>query len=114
MLILFQLAFILFSLIAIAHVVRHWRDHLFQLGGTIAWVLFWVLADLSVLWPTTTTVVANAFGIGRGADFILYLAIAGIFAVLFRLYVKIERVQRDVTTVVRDRAIQDRAKKDTL
>ncbi len=101
----FQIIFVAFSLLAIANVWKRKKDAELGLKGAWFWILFWLLADMAVLWPESTTLIANRFGIGRGSDFILYIAIALIFFILFRLHVKIERMNRDITKVVRRDAL---------
>ena len=71
----------------------------------VFWILFWLAADVAVLWPNSTTVLANALGIGRGSDLVLYISLAALFYLLFRLHVKVESINRDVTKVVRDKAL---------
>ena len=105
MLILFQILFTLFVLYALGSVYR--RKRAGELGpiGFVFWFFFWVGAALFVWYPESTNVVARAFGIGRGTDFVLYVSLAVIFFVLFRLHVKLESLSRDVTKVVRDKAL---------
>lgn len=105
MITLFQILFLLFAMVAILGVIKKKRAG--QLGpkGAIFWGLFWCVAVVAVLWPNSTTVLANRFGIGRGTDFVLYVALATMFYILFKLHIKIESIGRDVTKVVRERAI---------
>ncbi len=105
--IIFQILFILFSLFAIGTVMKRKKEGLLSNLGTAFWSAFWLLADVVVLMPDSTTVFANKLGIGRGTDLITYIAIALIFFVLFRLHVKLHEIQRDVTTVVRKDALED-------
>ena len=49
---------------------------------------------------------ANRLGIGRGSDLVIYISIAVLFFLLFRVHIAIERVNREVTKVVRDRALK--------
>ena len=108
MLILFQILFILFSLVALWSIVDRGRNGGMGPKGIAFWILFWMAADIAVIWPSTTSVVANFFGIGRGSDFVVYVSLALIFFILFRLHIKIEGVNRDLTTVVRDKAIKEK------
>lgn len=101
MLILFQLLFSLFALFAITSVLGKRRSGLLSVGATIFWTLFWLLAVVFVWWPDSTVRLANFLGIGRGADLVLYVSLAVIFYVLFRLNVKLEMINRDITKVVR-------------
>lgn len=103
----FQIFFIAFSLLAIGNVWK--RKKIRELGpkGACFWILFWLGADAVVLWPGITTIIANLFGIGRGSDFILYISIAVMFFILFKLHVKIERMNREVTKIVRKNVLEN-------
>lgn len=103
---IFQILFILFSLFALLNVIKRKQEGLLSTLGAFFWTGFWILADIVVFVPDSTTVFANKLGIGRGADLITYVAFALIFFVLFRLHVKLHELQRDITKVVRDDALK--------
>lgn len=111
MLMLFQGVFVLFSLLAIANVLGLKKAGHLSVRGALFWVLFWLAADIAVIDPSTTTHLANLFGIGRGTDFVLYVSFAALFFLFFRLQIKLEKMNRDVTKVVRDRALSSVEKK---
>lgn len=111
MLFLFQLLFSLFALFAIGNVLKRRREGLLGPKGFVFWIFFWLIAAAAVLSPNSTTVLANYLGIGRGADLVLYVSLAVMFFILFRLHVKIESIGRDITTVVRGRALHKKKKK---
>lgn len=106
MLISFQILFSLFALFAIISVYSKKRSGLLSIGAVIFWTLFWLLAVVFVWLPNALTIVANTFGIGRGTDLVLYVALAVIFYILFRLNVKLELMNRDITKVVRDKTLK--------
>ena len=106
MIILFQLLFSVFALFAIISVLGKKRSGFLSLGGAIFWILFWFLAVVFVWWPDSTTILANKFGIGRGADLVLYVALAVIFFILFKISIKLESLNRDLTKVTRDKALR--------
>ena len=89
------------ALWAIRRVVRQrsaWRTH-----GS--WVVLWLAAVAAFIWPDGTAELANAVGIGRGADLILYLAIlSGIWA-FARLGARQRLTERNLTRLVRELAI---------
>ncbi len=101
MLILFQGLFTAFALFAIVSVLKKKKEGLLGPKGVFFWAIFWLLAIILVILPNSTVVVANYLGIGRGTDLILYISLAVIFFILFRLHVKIESIGRDITKVVR-------------
>ncbi len=111
MLLLFQIVFIVFSSVALFGVVKRYKEGLLGPKGLIFWFLFWVAVILVVIWPNSTSVIASFFGIGRGVDFITYSAIAILFFLLFRLHIKLESIGRDITKLIRDRALEDKEKK---
>ena len=107
MLIIFKILFILFAFSAIIAVIRKKREGALGLSSVLWWIVFWIAAAYAVLWPGTTQMLAGYFGIGRGTEFVLYVSIALIFYLLFRMNVKIESINRDVTKVVRKNALEE-------
>ncbi|OGH91344.1 MAG: hypothetical protein A2479_03140 [Candidatus Magasanikbacteria bacterium RIFOXYC2_FULL_39_8] len=105
MLSVFQVVFILFALFAIVSVVNKRRESSLGPKGMLFWILFWVGASIVVMWPESVQIIARRFGIGRGVDFVIYIALVIIFFILFRLHVKFEELKRDLTKVVRDKAL---------
>lgn len=106
----FQVLFVLFTLFALSVVVARYREQLLSTNGFIFWLLFWVIAALVVLWPNSTQWLAAYLGIGRGTDLVIYVSVALIFFVLFRLHIKLERMNRDITKVVRHDALTTEGK----
>lgn len=107
MLNIFQIIFILFSLGIFRIIFTKWKQGALTIRGLIFWLLFWIAADIVVLFPDFTLLLANYVGIGRGTDLVVYMSLAIMFYVIFRLHVKIESMGRDITKVVRDRALKD-------
>ena len=99
----------LFALALIKVVMKYYRGELSS-GTAISWIIFWLLAAAIVAQPDLTSTVAKLFGVGRGADVVVYLAFGSlVFLVLSRL-VKIEKLNREITTVVREKALKDNIK----
>lgn len=102
---LFQFFFVAFSFLVILLAFQKRKRGLLSPRAAAFWIIFWLVADVAALFPGLSTRVANRFGIGRGSDFVLYLSIAVMFFLLFRLHIKIEMIQRDITKVVRKDAL---------
>lgn len=75
------------------------------------WTFFWAIVAVLVIFPDAMQAVADLVGIGRGVDLFIYLALIAIFAALFFIVVRLERLERDVTKIVRHLAIK---KKDDI
>lgn len=67
----------------------------------------WTIAAVAVLRPDLTTVVANSFGIGRGADLVMYVVAIAFVAGFFFLYARYRRVEASLTALTRYLALRD-------
>lgn len=77
----------------------------------VVWSVLWLVV-LVVFWqPDTTTYIANFLGIGRGADLAVYVSIVAIFYILFRIYVRLSKIESEITKIVRKDAIKNADKK---
>ncbi|MFA6307575.1 MAG: DUF2304 family protein [Patescibacteria group bacterium] len=73
----------------------------------LIWVLLWLMV-LIVFWlPDTTSYLAAVLGIGRGADLVVYVSILVIFYMIFKIFVRLNKIEDEITTVVRDNAIKN-------
>ncbi|MFH1286165.1 MAG: DUF2304 domain-containing protein [Candidatus Magasanikbacteria bacterium] len=108
MIIIFQVLFLLFVFFAILSVLKRRKEGLLGPKGMFFWIIFWAAAATAVLWPNSTTILANYLGIGRGTDLVVYVSLAIMFFVIFRLHIKIESIGRDVTKVVRKEALEEK------
>jgi len=104
--IFFQLILGLFILLILAGIVQRYRGGLLSIRAALLWGVVWIGAGVALLFPETTTIVANHLGIGRGTDFVFYLGFALMFFLLFRMQLKIEQLSREVTASVRQEAIK--------
>jgi len=96
----------LLAILTLLTVVAVWRHTInFRVG--IAWVILWVLAAWAIAQPSLTMVVAHALGIGRGADLVLYCSILAMMAGFFLGYIRLKRMEREITRLVRHIAIKD-------
>jgi hypothetical protein len=79
-------------------------------GARLFWALrclVWLAAALAIARPDLVQSAANAIGIGRGADVVLYVFVLLFPAVSFYLYSRCVRLQRQVTELVRHIAITE-------
>lgn len=103
-----QILLILFFLFAVGKVINRYRAHELSSRAAAVWVLFWVLSAVVVVQPNVTSYLALRLGIGRGVDLAVYVALAGLFFMVFRLMVKIEKQSREITKLVREIALRDK------
>ena len=69
--------------------------------------LLWSCAAVAVVYPRITMVVAHALGIGRGADLVAYCGVVVMMIGFSMVYVRLRRLRREMTLLVRELAIRD-------
>ncbi len=102
-----KIILILFILFAVIKVALRYKDKNISLQEFILWTIFWFLTAFVVLFPDITSYAANLVGVGRGVDLVVYLAILILFYLMFRALVKLDKVEKEVTKVVRKVALED-------
>ena len=83
--------------------VRGWATR----RDALLWALLWLVAGVAIMWPGVTKVIANALGIGRGADLVLYCAVVVMMLGFLMVYVRLRRIRREMTLLVRELAMRD-------
>ena len=104
---LIQYIIILFALFAIARSIVQYRKGNVSIKFLLSLILFWIIVGLVVWLPQTTEMVARFVGVGRGVDVAIYISIPALFYLVFRLFVRIEDLERDITTLVRKLDLKD-------
>ncbi|EKE06734.1 MAG: hypothetical protein ACD_18C00293G0001 [uncultured bacterium] len=108
LLLLFKIVFAILAMSAIVTVWNKKQKTLLGNKATFFWIAFWLVTTLVVFWPNSTQILAEYVGIGRGVDLVIYLSIVCLFYLVFKMNLKIEGLKRDLTEVVRDKAVHDK------
>ncbi len=109
---LIQIILSLFVLFALFNVWQRFRNKEISAVALFFWVIFWAVVVLVVWRPGLSTELANFLGVGRGADLLFYLSIALLFYLIFRLTVKMEKMERNITKIVREIAYKSVEKEE--
>lgn len=107
-----KILLVVFFLLALAKVVGRYRAGDLGPLPALGWMLFWCAAGFVVILPDSSAYFAKLFGIGRGADLVVYLSLAFLFYLIFRATVRAERMSRDVTVLTRKITLMEADKKD--
>lgn len=73
----------------------------------VEWFLLWAAVAAVAMVPDATSYVAALVGVGRGADLVTYLGLLLVFYLVFKLFVKFEKLERQLTSLVRSLALRD-------
>lgn len=107
-----QIVLLLIILFAISRVILRAREKVISTQATIFWSLIWLAALVGALMPQTTTKIASIFGVGRGVDVIVYISMALLFYIVFRMFVMIEDLRHEITNLIRQIALHNASQKE--
>jgi hypothetical protein len=103
---LIQIILLLFIIYAVIKVALRYKDKIISLQEFILWTIFWFLVGFVVILPDTTSLVASFVGVGRGVDLVIYISILILFYLVFRVLVRLDKIDKDVTKIVRNLALK--------
>ena len=107
MIIVAQVFLISLVVLVVGLVIMRYRQGKIGAPGFFLWLVLWIGAATVIVFPDSTGVAAHLFGIGRGVDLVLYISIILIFHLLFKVYVRLEQVNREITQIVRALALRE-------
>lgn len=110
MITIIQALMIIFALFAWSRAALRLKDKDIGIGEFIFWSLIWASVIIASIIPKVMEMISSFVGIGRATDLAIYVSIIVLFYLIFRVYVKIESQNQQMTRLVREMAI-DRAKK---
>lgn len=102
-----QVVLLVFLFFAISRVFLRFKGGILSTVGFFFWSGLFGIAIIAVLAPGLTSKIAQAVGIGRGVDAVVYSSIVLLFYLIFRLHVFIEDIKHDITTLVKKLALKE-------
>jgi hypothetical protein len=95
-----------FAIYALRRLIARYRK-----GGTltlefIVWIAVWGGVGVVVFIPQKTDVVARWLGVGSGFNALTFITIVGLLYAVYRLYSRVQTVERDLTRLVRVAALE--------
>lgn len=101
------------ALIIIAFFVArlYWQKKKNHIGANefLFWLIFWLLAaGLIISLRLIDRLVSELGFTGSGIEVLLYLSVAALFYFVFRLRLKFEKTDKDLTEIVKNIALKDK------
>ena len=96
-----QVIILVFVFFAISRVFLRFYHKEITLPAFLFWILIWIAVTVVTLLPNWASYLASALGVGRGSDLLVYLSIILLLYLVFRLYVRFENLERELTKLVR-------------
>lgn len=73
------------------------------------WFVFWFFSALIIIFIKKIDILVADLGFSAaGIDVLLYLSVVALFYLIFRLRVKLEKIDREITKIVREIAIKNK------
>ena len=103
----YQVLLIIATIMVIIFFYRSLRVKKITPATFALWVLVCLIVNFFAFAPRFSDPLAGFFGFGRGLDLLLVLGYALLVYAVYRLYVKIDELNRNTTELVRALAIKD-------
>ena len=98
----FQVAVLIIATLHIARVIFLWKKRKIEFNIAFFWTMIWA-AILFVAFDTqTVNSISTAVGVGRTVDLAIYIAILILLYVVFQLNLKLNKLERQLTKLVRE------------
>ncbi|EKD42972.1 MAG: hypothetical protein ACD_72C00515G0002 [uncultured bacterium] len=104
--IIIQIVLVLFFLFAFIKVLIKFFHQELKASAAIGWLVFWIVSAIVVVVPDFASRLAKILGVGRGVDAIMYLAFVVLFFLVFKVFVRLEKMEKQLTKVVRQDALK--------
>jgi len=79
----------------------------------VFWLLFWGLASMAIIFIKKIDAFVASLGFsGAGIDVLIYLGVALLFYLVFRLRIKMEKMDKNITKIVRELSLQNKSNKN--
>jgi hypothetical protein len=95
------LAYLLFE------IYKDYRSGRLEWGSLLSWSVIIAVFALVAVFPVRVSVeIKDLLGLGRGLDALFVVSIGLIFLLIFELYAKIDKTEREITELTRKVAIE--------
>ena len=106
MVLIIQVVGIVIALFSLLMVLIRFRKKQISLREFSLWGVFWIILGVFILYPWLMSRLATLVGVGRGVDVIVYLGLILLFYLVFKINVKMERIEQDITKIVKEEALR--------
>lgn len=94
---IFKIFIILFIAFTASRAYLRFKDKSLTLQMLLFWVSLWFITLITVFIPWISDSVATIFGVEHGTDIAFFFTLMLLLYLVFRLYIKLEEVDRSVT-----------------
>lgn len=101
-----QFLLLTFVLAALTKVIHSYTQRGMRKRDFLLWALIWIGTAAIITFSDATSFLAPLFGIGRGADLIIYASLLIAFYLILRIHLTLARLEQEITQIVRAIALE--------
>lgn len=106
----FQIIVTLFVIFTLWGTLQKYKQNKISGIHAIVWAFFWLIVIIVLFYPNVLNRLADAVGIGRGVDVVIYLSLLGLYFLVFKIFIKLRAIEQRMTKMVQKQAIETGAK----
>jgi len=103
-----QIIGIILGTLAILKIVKQVKRSSITPFVAFSWIFFGIFVLLMIVFPNYLAYPAHILGIGRGIDVLVYFGIIVLFFAFYKTYLRTEHLEREITTIISEIAINER------
>ena len=104
---LVQLLIIGLAVLLLFRTIAGFKKKKTSLGTFIFWLGLWLAIIASAILPQITDFLSEILGVGRGVDVAIYFSIILLFFLVYKIMVRLERIEYEITEIVRHLALKE-------
>ncbi|MCX6710096.1 MAG: DUF2304 family protein [Candidatus Woesearchaeota archaeon] len=101
-----KIAAFVFILFAWTRALLRFREKKINVKQLLLWTLIWAGIGIAVFFQKLTFMASEFLGISRGSDLVVYVSVVLLLYMVFRIYVKMEKIEQDITRIIRKLALE--------
>jgi len=108
-----QIALAILVLIIIYKTFTSYRTKHLSLSFTLLWLTLWLVILFFITYPNLLIKLAHLVGIGRGVDLAIYLSLITVFFLVYKIFLRLTLIEKDLTQISRKIALNTPKQKTT-
>ena len=101
-----QIIIIIFGIFALSRAVLRVKERQMAITAFFFWLGIWAVLIFLALFPSVLSKIANVVGITSGTNLLVIFGVMLLFYLIFRLHIRIGKVESDLSNLVTKLAIK--------
>ena len=97
-----QLLILFFATFTLVTALFMFKDKKIRVGDFIFWLALWIAVIITSITTKYADLISQILGVSSGLNFLVYLSIIVLFYLIFRVYVKLDTMEKKMTNLVRE------------